>query len=266
MTPLHFKKARRGVRVAWIVAGTAVVALFTSAAGLRAQDQDHPSPPPQHDEHPLPPEPGQVQTFFLKNVTNVHQLNDIQTNLRNMLNRARIYAISSENAISVRGTPEELATAQKLIAELDRPALLYRVTYTITDTDGGKPIGSHSMSVLVPANGEGRLKLGSRVPIVTGSSGTGSDLTTEFQYQDVGLMLEASASGTELHTKLEQTGVSAEKSNVGIQDPVISQTMLDGVSPLGSGKPVVLGTIDVPNSTRQQQISVTTALVSGNPQ
>ena len=83
---------------------------------------------------------------------------------------------------------------------------------------------------------------------------------------DVGLNLDATASGAALHTKLEQTGVSAEKSNVGIQDPVISQTVLEGESPLGSPKPVVLGTIDVPNSTRQQQISVSTELVSGNPE
>ncbi|MFZ0395230.1 MAG: secretin N-terminal domain-containing protein [Terracidiphilus sp.] len=256
MTPLHVKKARRSARVACILAGTALTLLVGSTARLQAQGPDHPQPP----------EPGQVQTFFLKNISDFHQLNDIQTALRNMLNRARIYAISTENAITVRGTEDELATAQKMIAELDRPMQVYRVTYSITDLDNGKRTGAHSITVLVPANGKGTLKLGSRVPIVTGRSDAGSNAATEIQYQDVGLNLDATASGAALHTKLEQTAVSTEKSNVGIQDPVISQTFLEGESPLGSPKPVVLGTIDVPNSTHQQQITVSAELLSGNPE
>lgn len=257
MTLSHVQKARRSLRVACILAGTALALLLSSAASLQAQEPEHP---------PQPPEPGQVQTFFLKNVRDNHQLNDIQTALRNMLNRARIYGDVSENALIVRGTEEDLAAAQKLIAELDRPMRVYRVTYTITDLDNGKRTGAHSVSVLVPENSKGLLKLGSRVPILTGSSGSGSNATTGVQYMDVGLNLDATASGVQLHTKLEQTGVTAEKSNVGIQDPVISQTVLEGESPLRSPKPVVLGTIDVPNSTRQQQISVSTELVSGTPE
>jgi type II secretory pathway component GspD/PulD (secretin) len=252
MTPSNFEKARRSLRVACILAGAAL--LLGGAA--YAQNPDHPQPPP---------EPGQVQTFFLKNVRDNRQLNDVQTALRNMLPRAGFYGIASENAIVVRGTEEQLAAAQKLIAELDRPMQVYRVTYTITDLDNGRPAGSHSVSVLVPANSRSTLKLGSKVPILTGSisEGSGAGATNEFQYQDVGLLLEANASGAELHTKLDQTAVSTEKSNVGIQDPVISQTILEGESPLGNAKPVVLGTMDVPNSTRQQQISVSTELVSG---
>lgn len=257
MTPSHVLKARRSLRVACILAGTALALLLCGAVSLQAQEPEHPMPPP---------ETGQVQTFFLKNARDYHQLNDIQTALRNMLNRARIYGDASENAVMVRGTEEELATAQKLIAELDRPMQVYRVTYTITDLDNGKRTGAHTVSVLVTAYSKGMFKLGSRVPIVTGSTGTGSDANTEIQYMDVGLNLDATASGAALHTKLEQTGLASEKSDAGIQDPVISQTVFEGESPLGSPKPVVLGTIDLPNTTRQQQISVSTELLSGNPE
>ena len=266
MTPLHVQKARRTVRVACILAGTALTLLVGSSARLQAQDPDHAPPQAQGPDHAPPLEPGQVRTFFLKNITDFHQLQDIQTNLRNMLNRARIYGTSSENAITVRGTEEELATAQKLIAEFDRPMQVYRVTYTITDLDSGKRTGAHSVSVLVSANDRGVLKLGSRVPLVTASSGKGSDVNTQIQYIDVGLSLEATASGADLRTKLEQTAISDEKSSVGIQDPVIRQTTLEGASPLGNSRPIVLGTIDLPNSTRQQQISVSTELLSANPE
>ena len=137
MTPSFVQKARRSLRVACILAGTALALLLGGAASLQAQEPEHP---------PLPPEPGQVQTFFLKNVRDNHQLNDIQTALRNMLNRARIYGDASENAIIVRGTEEDLAAALKLIAELDRPMKVYRVTYTITDLDNGKRTGAHIVS------------------------------------------------------------------------------------------------------------------------
>jgi len=64
-----------------------------------------------------------------------------------------------------------------------------------------------------------------------------------------------------LHTKVEQSKVADEKSTVGIQDPVIRQTTLDATSTLAPGKPVVLGTIDVPGSTRKQEIEVVSELV-----
>ena len=209
----------------------------------------------------MPPEPGQVQTFFLKNVTTPNDLNDIQTDLRNVLSRARIYGIVSENAITLRGTPEDLATAQKLIAELDRPKKIYRVTYIITELDEGKRLSSRSVSVLVTTGSKGTLRQGTRVPIITGSSGTGSDITSQVQYVDVGLNLEAAVYGSQVRTKIEQTSVSDEKSNAGIQDPLIRQTTLEGTAPLGSGKPVTIGAIDMPGSTHQQQISVTADLL-----
>ena len=39
-----------------------------------------------------------TQTFFLANVTEQRELNDIQTDLRNVLNRARIFSASTQNA------------------------------------------------------------------------------------------------------------------------------------------------------------------------
>ncbi len=246
MEPLHPPKARRIVRFASILAVTASALLFIASS--RAQE-NQPKPQPE------------VQTFFLKNAASQNDLNDVQTALRNTLARARIYGIATENAITVSGTPEELASAQKLITELDRPKKIYRVTYTISEFDGGKRVNSRGVSVLVGAYGKGILKQGTRVPIVTGSTGTGSDITSQVQYIDLGINIEASAYGSELHTKIEQTSLSDEKSSASIQDPLIRQTMIEGASPLGSGKPVIIGTIDMPGSTHQQQISVTAELL-----
>ena len=82
---------------------------------------------------------------------------------------------------------------------------------------------------------------------------------------DVGLAIEASADsnldGLRLHSKVEQTNVADEKSGVGAQDPIVRQTVLDGTSTLATGKPLILGSLDVPGTTRKQEIEVVAELV-----
>jgi type II secretory pathway component GspD/PulD (secretin) len=198
------------------------------------------------------------QTFYLVNNSQQNGLNDIQTALRNMLSRARIYGVPTQNAISIRGSAEDLAMAQKLILELDRPQKLYRLTYTITGMDGGKAVGVEHFELVVPGRGKATLKQGSRVPIVTGSYDVAGTTTpnTQVQYQDVGLSIEASLDGESLQTKVEQTSVADERSVVGLQDPILRQTVLDATANLTVGKSAVLGALDIPGSTRHQEIAV----------
>lgn len=61
-----------------------------------------------------------VQTFYLTNVAQQNDFTDIQTALRNMFQRAKIYGVASQDAIIMRGTPDELLLAQKLIDDLDK--------------------------------------------------------------------------------------------------------------------------------------------------
>jgi len=93
------------------------------------------------------------------------------------------------------------------------------------------------------------------VPIVTGlynkeSAGENSQV----QYLDAGLNLEASLDGDRLRTKVEQTSVAEEKSGIGLQDPIVRQTMLEATSDLAPGKTLVLGSLDLPGTTRHQEI------------
>jgi hypothetical protein len=64
-----------------------------------------------------------------------------------------------------------------------------------------------------------------------------------------------------LRTKIERSNVSDEKSGVGVQDPVIRQSSLDGTSTLIPGKPLVIGALDVPGSTHSEEIAVVAELV-----
>ena len=65
-------------------------------------------------------DPQAVQTFYLSNVSQQQDLNDVQTGLRQLFSGARLFAIPSQNAITMRGTPDELFLAQKLIDDWDK--------------------------------------------------------------------------------------------------------------------------------------------------
>jgi general secretion pathway protein D len=61
-----------------------------------------------------------VQTFYLSNAWQQNDLNDVQTAIRNVLTNVKVYGVQSQNAIVVRGTPDELLLAQKLVNDLDK--------------------------------------------------------------------------------------------------------------------------------------------------
>ena len=61
-----------------------------------------------------------MQTFYLTNAWQQNDLNDVQTAIRNVLPNAHAYGVASQNAIVMRGTPDELLLAQKLVNDLDK--------------------------------------------------------------------------------------------------------------------------------------------------
>lgn len=200
-------------------------------------------------------------TLYLTNLTETYEQNDAVTDLRNMLPRAKIYRVESAHAISMYATAEDIAKAQKILADIDRPRKTYRLTYTVGDGESGH---TARLVMVVAQASKTTLKQGSRVPIVTGSYGKGTDENTQVQYQDVGMNLEASLDGNgdglRLRTKIEQTSVADEKSNVGIQDPILHQSVLQGESAVVLGKPVVLGSMELPSGKRVE-VSVVAEVV-----
>src|ERR1700678_4420803 len=84
-----------------------------------------------------------VQTFYLSNVSQQNDLNDIQTALRNLLANAKLYGVQSQNAIVMRATPDELLLAQRLIEDLDksRPEVVVDVSLLEVNRDTTRTIG-----------------------------------------------------------------------------------------------------------------------------
>jgi type II secretory pathway component GspD/PulD (secretin) len=202
------------------------------------------------------------ETIFLQNVTVQYDLNDIQTALRNNFPWAKMYGLAGQNAITVTSTAEDLQDIKKMVAELDRPKKVYRVTYSVSDVENGKKTGTQHYALVVASGSKGILKEGKRIPLVTGATGENAAQNSQVQYIDVGVNIEASIEGEGLKTKVELTGVGDEKSSAGISDPVIQQTMLENNSTLTIGKSIVLGSLEVPGTARHQEIEVTTELMT----
>ena len=199
------------------------------------------------------------ETIYLHNATQQNDLNDIQTALRNVLPRAKIYGVASQSSISLRANPEDLQLAHKMVAELDRARPTYRLTYTINESDGGKRAGSQHYTLSVVSGSRSEFKQGNRVPIVTGTTNEGGAPQNSVAYIDVGLNIQAtvdgSPDGVRVSSKVTQSSLSEEKSAT-TQDPTIRQSTLDGTSIVTLGKPLVLGALDVPGSTRHIDVEV----------
>lgn len=240
--------------------------LLVSSAGAQTQPTDSRS---------AEPKPGAevYQTLYLTNVSQQNDLTEIQTALRNLLPKARIYGVASQNAISLRATPEDIQLAQKVLSDLDRPKKIYRLTYKITEMDADRPVGTKEFSLIAASGVKTELKQGRREPVFVGENDaktTNQNPQAEYvgakvQYLDVGLAIEATVNGNpeglSLRTKVVQSSLAEEKSGVGPQDPVIRQTVLEESANLLLGKPFLLGSLDLPGSTRKQKIEVVSELV-----
>ena len=61
-----------------------------------------------------------VKTFYLTNAASQTEFQDIANTLRTILDITRVQPIAAENALIVRGTPDQVALAEKLVSDLDK--------------------------------------------------------------------------------------------------------------------------------------------------
>ena len=81
----------------------------------------------------------------------------------------KLYLVSFQNAIELYAPPEQQALAQKIIADLDRPQKIYRLTFTLAESDSGKRVGIQHFSIIVASGQRTVLKQGDKIPVATGT-------------------------------------------------------------------------------------------------
>lgn len=203
-----------------------------------------------------------MHTYYLSNVSQPNDGNEIQTALRNLLapDSSKVYFVPSQNAIMICTPPDQQTLVAKMIRDLDRPRKGFRVSYTFTELESGKRVGTQHYSLIVSNGQRVTVKQGSRVPIATGTSGAAGETQTQYQYLDVGMNFDVTftetAGGGLLKSKVEQTSLAEDKSGFGAQDPIVRQSSYEGSPMVVLGKPAILSSLDIPNSTRHMDVEV----------
>ena len=104
----------RGQKRARMFAGLLMGAMLSAlCAGAQAQSADaKPAESKPADTRSLG---DSTETLYLHNATQQNDLNDIQTALRNMLPKAKIYGTPSQNSITLRANAEDMQLAHKIV-------------------------------------------------------------------------------------------------------------------------------------------------------
>jgi general secretion pathway protein D len=84
-----------------------------------------------------------IKTFYLSNLSQPTELQDVVNAMRTLLEVQRIQQLQSQNAIIVRGTPDQIALAQKFVDDLDKakPEVIVDVVVMQVSKDRNRTLG-----------------------------------------------------------------------------------------------------------------------------
>jgi general secretion pathway protein D len=84
-----------------------------------------------------------LKTFYLSNISQPTELQDVVNAIRAVLDVQRVQQLLSQNALVVRGTPDQIALAQKLVDDLDRarPEVLVDIAVLQISKDKSRTLG-----------------------------------------------------------------------------------------------------------------------------
>lgn len=158
----------------------------------------------------------------------------------------------TQDAAQAKSSTE--ARAQPGVDTTEKPVHAYRLDFSVNELEDGKKINTRQYSLNLNADDANEIKIGTRVPIESKQG--------EFQYMDVGTNIWCRIGERPEGIPLN---VRAEISNFAIPEqqadrgsrPVLRQLKINASTLALLGKPMVVGSVDDPNSKRQFQLEVT---------
>ncbi len=116
-----------------------------------------------------------LKTFYLSNLSQASELQDVVNAIRSVLDVQRVQQLLSQNAVVVRGTPDQIALAQKLVEDLDKahPEVLVDIAVMEVSKDKSRTLGLSpptSISLALQEN----LNTSATSTTTTGTTGTSS--------------------------------------------------------------------------------------------
>jgi general secretion pathway protein D len=196
-----------------------------------------------------------LKTFYLSNLSQPTELQDVVNAIRAVLDVQRVQQLLSQNALVVRGTPDQIALAEKLVEDLDkaRPEVIVDIAIMQISRDRSRTLGLSpptSATVQLQSNINNNINstnttnnLGVSAPIA-GTTPNGIELNTlgnlnatDFQVTIPSANLSAILSDTD--TKLIQNpqvrALDGQKASLKIGDkvPVATGSFQPGIGGVG---------------------------------
>jgi general secretion pathway protein D len=127
-----------------------------------------------------------LKTFYLSNLSAPTELQDVVNAIRAVLDVQRVQQLLSQNALVVRGTPDQIALAEKLVEDLDkaRPEVIVDIAVLQVSKDKSRTLGLNpptSATVALQSNINT-----TTTTSTTGTTGTGSTSPTGLQLNTLG--------------------------------------------------------------------------------
>src|SRR5271155_605151 len=118
-----------------------------------------------------------LKTFYLQNLSQPTELQDVVNAIRAVLDVQRVQQLLSQNALVVRGTPDQIALAEKLVDDLDRARPEVVVDIAVLQISKDK---SRTLGLLPPASATVTLQsnINTTTTTATTNSGTGGTVTS----------------------------------------------------------------------------------------
>jgi general secretion pathway protein D len=146
-----------------------------------------------------------IKTFYLSNLSQPTELQDVTNAMRQILEINRIQPLASESAIVVRGTPDQMALAQKLIGDLDRAKSEVVVDVAVMQINRDK---SKTLGISPPTSGSVQLQpnVNTTTPTTTTN---GVTTTTPTTTNGISLNSFANLNATDFQVTISQATATA---------------------------------------------------------
>src|SRR6266849_4981600 len=165
-----------------------------------------------------------IKTFYLSNLSQPTELQDVVNALRQILEISRIQPLPSEGAIVVRGTPDQIALAHKLVGDLDRSKPEVVVDVAVLQISRKK---DRTLGISPPTSATVTLQPNLNTTTTSGTTGSGQSAnvtSTQGTPGSINLNSLANLNATDFQVTIPPANISAlfsDSSTKLIQNPQI---------------------------------------------
>lgn len=165
-----------------------------------------------------------MRTFYLKNAASPADLQQAAGTLKAILDINRIQVTPEQRSLTLRGTPDQMVLAQKLLTDIDKPkaevvvdVMVMEVSKGVTDTIGTNPPTSASVT-LAPSGSSSSSSSSSSLTLNSFTNLNAGDFSVSIP--GISFSLLASDSRTKVLQRPEIRVIDSEKASLKIGDRV----------------------------------------------